>query len=84
MNHQLTIKTKNQPVVLEKLLQVTRYRGFQVTQLSVLPDTEHKNFEIQVSVYASRPIRLLTTQLEKIHDVQQLSLVLPTEMAASA
>ena len=34
-NHTLEVTADNQPTALERLLQVTRYRGFLVTDLSV-------------------------------------------------
>lgn len=72
MNHILTIHTKNQTVVIERLLQVTRYRGFQLAGLEMKPS--HAGLLVTLSIVSEKPIHLLTSQLKKLVDVQQLEL----------
>ena len=84
MNHVLTIQTRNQAVVLERLLQVTRYRGFQLAGLEMKPLAAQKGLLITLSVDTDQPIRLLTNHLNKLVDVQQLELVSETVAALRA
>lgn len=84
MNHVLTIQTRNQAVVLERLLQVTRYRGFQLAGLEMKPMAAQKGLEIKLSVDTEQPIHLLTNQLNKLVDVQQLELTSDTVAALRA
>ncbi|MCH8538257.1 MAG: acetolactate synthase 2 small subunit [Alkalimonas sp.] len=84
MNHVLTIQTRNQAVVLERLLQVTRYRGFQLAGLEMKPLTEQSGLLITLSVITDKPIHLLTNQLNKLVDVEQLELASETLAALRA
>jgi acetolactate synthase II small subunit len=84
MNHVLTIQTRNQAVVLERLLQVTRYRGFQLAGLEMKPLAEQAGLVITLSVITDKPIHLLTNQLNKLVDVQQLELASETLTALRA
>jgi acetolactate synthase II small subunit len=84
MNHVLTIQTRNQAVVLERLLQVTRYRGFQLAGLEMKPLAEQSGLLITLSVITDKPIHLLTNQLNKLVDVQQLELASETLTALRA
>ncbi|MDP4535947.1 acetolactate synthase 2 small subunit [Alkalimonas collagenimarina] len=84
MNHVLTIQTRNQAVVLERLLQVTRYRGFQLAGLEMKPLAEHAGLLIILSVVTDKPIHLLTNQLNKLVDVEQLELASETLTALRA
>lgn len=84
MNHVLTIQTRNQAVVLERLLQVTRYRGFQLAGLEMKPLTAQKGLVITLSIDTDKPIHLLTNQLKKLVDVQQLELASNTVAALRA
>ncbi len=74
MNHTLTITTTNSPAVVERLLQVTRYRGYQLAGLSMTPRTDRSGLDITLTVQGDKPIHLLTSQLNKLYDVQQLEL----------
>lgn len=74
MNHVLTIQTKNQAVVLERVLQVTRYRGFQLTGLEMKPQHSQTGLLLTLSIVSDKPIHLLTSQLNKLVDVEQLEL----------
>ncbi|MCC5853404.1 MAG: acetolactate synthase 2 small subunit [Alkalimonas sp.] len=74
MNHVLTIQTRNQTVVLERLLQVTRYRGFQLTGLEMKPQGSQPGLLVTLSIVSDKPIHLLTSQLNKLVDVEQMEL----------
>lgn len=74
MQHTLTITTSNEASVVERLLQVTRYRGYQLAGLELTPLTDRAGMQITLKVKSDKPITLLTSQLAKLYDVQQLSL----------
>ncbi len=75
MNHLLTIQTKNQPVVLERLLQVTRYRGFEVAGMEMKPMADFSGLLVTLSIVSDKPISLLTNQLNKLYDIEYLDCV---------
>lgn len=72
--HCLTIRTRNEPVVLERLLQVTRYRGFELTAMDMRPLAEFGSMLITLNISSDKPISLLTNQLNKLYDIQTLEL----------
>jgi acetolactate synthase II small subunit len=75
MNHVLNITANNTPAVVERLLQVTRYRGYQLAGLEMVPETDTRSLHITLKVRGEKPIHLLTSQLHKLVDIQQLELV---------
>ena len=74
MNHVLNITANNTPAVVERLLQVTRYRGYQLTGLELQPRNNDRSLAITLSVSSDKPIHLLTSQLHKLYDIVQLEL----------
>lgn len=80
--HNIEIMANNQPTALERLLQVTRYRGFQVTDLSVSTNPETNMLAIKMSV--NQPsidgcldrngIERLYNQLNKLFDIKHVNL----------
>ncbi|WP_213997689.1 acetolactate synthase 2 small subunit [Arsukibacterium sp.] len=75
MNHILTITTNNEASVVERLLQVTRYRGYQLAGLELTPLSDMAGLSITLTVSSDKPIHLLTSQLHKLYDVRDLQLV---------
>lgn len=69
--HTNTLKlTVNQsPEVLERILRVARHRGFEVK----LMHWNHEHGELEITVSSQRAIHLLTSQLEKLFDVKQVT-----------
>jgi acetolactate synthase II small subunit len=70
--HTLKIVANNQASVLERLLQVTRYRGFDVTSFTMFPRPEHALFDIELSVRSEQCIERLTLQLQKLIDIKTI------------
>jgi acetolactate synthase II small subunit len=66
MNHTLTITANNEASVVERLLQVTRYRGYQLAGLHLTPLAEMAGLLITLTVTSDKPIHLLTSQLHKL------------------
>lgn len=73
MIHTLCLQAQNRPAVLERLLRVTRHRGFAVTDMTVHPDTPER-FDISLAVTGERPIHTLLHQLEKLHEVSHVGI----------
>lgn len=74
MNHVLNITATNTPAVVERLLQITRYRGYELAGLQLTPRSDAKSLNITLTVSGDKPIHLLTSQLHKLYDIQQLEL----------
>ena len=76
----MEIKAKNKPTVLERLLQVTRYRGFSVVDLSVKPEVKSQLLNIQLTVQSLKEnerffdnnYQRLSSQLAKLFDITQI------------
>ena len=72
MNYQLGIACRSQPDILERILRVIRHRGFTLEAITMTPAHSGQQFDVAVTVYGQRPLQLLVTQLEKLHDVLKL------------
>ncbi|GGQ00770.1 acetolactate synthase 2 small subunit [Shewanella ulleungensis] len=68
MMHNLEITVQQRPEVLERVLRVTRHRGFKVTKMNVYIN-EDASMAVDLWVEAERAIELLSTQLDKLIDV---------------
>jgi acetolactate synthase II small subunit len=75
MNHVLNITANNTPAVVERLLQVTRYRGYELAGLELAAKADMRSLHITLKISGDKPIHLLTSQLHKLYDIQQLELV---------
>lgn len=79
-NLTLEINAQNQPTVIERLLQVTRYRGFSIVDLTVKPGFRNKLLDIKLTVQnskANEPLhensfQKLSSQLGKLFDINQV------------
>ena len=70
--HTLRITAHNQPTVLERLLQVTRYRGFSVTGMTMFPSNDTSLLDIELSVSSEHSIDHLNHQLAKLFDINDV------------
>ncbi len=70
--YQLTIKVDDKQVVLERILQVTRYRGFLVDGLNAEVNTGTQIGTIILHVRSARPIELLADQINKLIDIKSV------------
>jgi acetolactate synthase II small subunit len=81
-NHNLRIQATESPTVLEKLLQVTRYRGFKVTGMTMFShqkseaenNNENNSLDIVISIQSQHSIGQLTNQLNKLIDIEQITI----------
>ncbi|WP_432454872.1 MULTISPECIES: acetolactate synthase 2 small subunit [unclassified Agarivorans] len=72
MEHALTIETRNQADVLERVLRVTRHRGFLVQSMNI--ELNAKIYSIELTVSSERPVAQLYNQLIKLFDVEQVTI----------
>ncbi|WP_319782827.1 acetolactate synthase 2 small subunit [Oceanisphaera sp. IT1-181] len=68
--YQLQVTAQFRPEVLERVLRLTRHRGFRVAQMDMT--TQDANLVINMRVESERAIELLSRQLEKLLDVTQV------------
>ncbi|WP_026958391.1 MULTISPECIES: acetolactate synthase 2 small subunit [Aliagarivorans] len=85
MEYSLSLTARGQDELFERVLRVTRHRGFRVQsmELSQHGSGYEQQQHIALRVSSERPIHLLRSQLEKLVDVQQVELN-ATHSAASA
>lgn len=74
MQHQLAILARFRPEVLERILRVTRHRGFQISSMTMdyMPDGDNVNIEMTVN--SQRPLAQLYAQLTKLSDVSEVEI----------
>lgn len=68
--YQLIIMADDKQVVLERILQVTRYRGFLINGMNAEVNTGNNVATITMSVSSDRPISLLIDQINKLIDIK--------------
>jgi len=68
--YQLIIMADDKQVVLERILQVTRYRGFLINGMNAEVNTGNNIATITMSVSSKRPISLLVDQINKLIDIK--------------
>ncbi|GGB44090.1 acetolactate synthase 2 small subunit [Shewanella inventionis] len=74
MMHNLEITVQQRPEVLERVLRVTRHRGFKVTQMQMRINDD-ASMAVELWVEAERAIELLSNQLTKLIDVTQCKVI---------
>jgi len=70
--YQLTIKADDKQVVLERILQVTRYRGFLISGITADVNTGTNIGTIVLMVRSERSIDLLVDQINKLIDIKEV------------
>ena len=68
--YQLIIMADDKQVVLERILQVTRYRGFLINGMNAQVNTGNNIATISMTVSSARPISLLVDQINKLIDIK--------------
>ncbi|MTC58574.1 acetolactate synthase 2 small subunit [Providencia rustigianii] len=87
MQHQLSILARFRPEVLERILRVTRHRGFRINSMNMDQLSDGDNVSIELTVSSQRPLAQLCAQLTKLSDItaveirQQESRLLRTQSA---
>jgi acetolactate synthase II small subunit len=70
--YQLTIKVDDKQVVLERILQVARYRGFLINGMNARVNTGTNIGTIELMVRSERSIDLLVDQINKLIDIKEV------------
>ena len=71
-SYTLIIMTEDKQVVLERILQVTRYRGFLIDGITAKVNTGTHIATIELLVSSDRPISLLIDQINKLVDIKSV------------
>ncbi|WP_067659500.1 acetolactate synthase 2 small subunit [Ferrimonas marina] len=80
--HTIYIDMNPSAEVMERVLRVTRHRGFAVAQMQM--QCLGGNSEMAVTVVSERPIEQLTRQLDKLYDVNHCRLAPAVAASAAA
>lgn len=73
MQHHVSIQARFSPEVLERILRVVRYRGFNVTTMQMTSDQQPDHIDLALTLNSHRPVHLLTAQLSKLVDVTSVT-----------
>lgn len=65
----IDIKADDKPVLLERVLRVTRHRGFVIKQVAATQNHESHVASVEIIVDSDRPISFLINQIEKLWDI---------------
>lgn len=68
--YQIECQMTSEPAALERLCQVVRVRGFEVTDVSA--SLRQAQWHISLTVRSSRSVEMLRKQLEKLHTVERV------------
>lgn len=74
MQHQLSILARFRPEVLERILRVTRHRGFRISSMNVDQLSDSDNVSIELTVSSQRPLAQLCAQLTKLTDITEVEI----------
>ncbi|CAG9432210.1 acetolactate synthase 2 small subunit [Providencia sp. PROV188] len=74
MQHQLSILARFRPEVLERILRVTRHRGFRISSMNVDQLSDSDNVSIELTVSSQRPLAQLCAQLTKLADITEVEI----------
>lgn len=74
MIHTVEIDAVNRASVVERIMRVTRHRGFNLQQMSLNTYADDSKCRVSVTVNSDRSINLLLTQFAKLVDVVEVEL----------
>ncbi len=80
----LAIEAHNTPAMMERVLRVTRHRGFKVCDMNMRTYNGQDNVTISLTVTGERPLELLTNQLNKLVDVASLEVLSAQQLKLNA
>ena len=72
--HTLRISAAQQATVLERILQVTRYRGFTVSGINMFTEQSSDAVDIEMTVSSDHPVSQLQLQLSKLFDIKTIEI----------
>ncbi|SFM13721.1 ACT domain-containing protein [Marinobacter zhejiangensis] len=68
--HRIYCEMNPEPAAIERLCQVIRVRGFEVTGMNA--ELRDGTWEMALTLKGSRPVAMLQSQLEKLHTVNRV------------
>lgn len=83
MRYQIELQLNNHPAVLERVLQVVRYRRFQLEGLQMESQGQDK-LTVMLKVSGQQSINILTSQLNKLYDLARLTIQQELPLKATA
>lgn len=83
MLYQIELQLNNHPAVLERVLQVVRYRRFQLEELQMESQGQDK-LTVMLKVSGQQSINILTSQLNKLYDLARLTIQQELPLKATA
>lgn len=83
MQYQIKLEVENQPAVLERILQVTRYRQFELDSFD-MQRVQQDKLTVNLKVSSQQSINTLTSQLNKLYDLCHLSIEQEMPLQATA
>jgi len=83
MQYQIEMVLDNQPAALERVLQVVRYRQFQLEGLEMQSEEQNK-LTVNMKVSSQHSINILTSQLNKLYDLARLTIQQDMPLQATA
>lgn len=72
MHTVISLLVDQHPIAVERILQVTRYRGFNLVGLTLSPTSDSRQ-QISLEITSDRNSELLVNQLAKIYHVLELT-----------
>ncbi|MBU2713978.1 ACT domain-containing protein [Zooshikella harenae] len=69
----LHLVARNTPGCLERILNTSRVRGFEITNFSAKLDHNERYYQIDLAVNSQRSQQLLIMQLAKQYDIRELA-----------
>jgi acetolactate synthase II small subunit len=73
MIYSLHIEADDSPAMLERILQTTRVRGFDIRHIEVQAQNKYSKMRIAMTVESTRDQERLTTQIRKISGIRSLT-----------
>ncbi|GIU20628.1 acetolactate synthase [Shewanella colwelliana] len=83
MIYNLALTLVQQPEVLERVLRVTRHRGFKITELGMQLDA-NGDTKLDMVVESERALEQLSHQLNKLIDVTECKVVSTKQLTQTA
>lgn len=69
--HTIKLEIHNRPAAVERVLQIVRYRKFELHSL-IVECQDSQMMTIVMQVNAPQPINILTSQLNKLYDLTRI------------
>lgn len=83
MQYKVSLELSNEPAALERVLQVVRYRQFAISEMAMNRNEQDK-LTVNMKVSGQHSINILTSQLNKLYDLADLTTQLDMPLQATA